>query len=351
MTNFCRVKRSYTAATEVYELPETRPNPVVNSGGPVQTYPYEQPERGYIKRQRSDSDYASPHAYPDYARSTMQQYGLPSNTAYGQHPPQPPQNDQQTHMANMMPMQQSMIPGWQQPQASYPTSIGGSMAMSGGSYYGGSTSSAQPPRTQLYTHTSPLYGGRPSNDIYSGMNSLPTPTSEQSLGSTQSSVAGYGQTAPLSALPSQEHQAQHYDLSNRQYHPPPPQNYRQTTQSYHNPASNVLYDQHPTGSVKIESQGYSSNLYSAPPHTTYSTAEGFTSNDLPLSSGMLNREFPGAYQQQPHGQAQGQEPGAYAEIAGGEPDISGYQQAKSHQQSAAYPTPHQTSPAQLQDHG
>lgn len=363
----CSAKRAYAATAEVYGTPEARTNPALNSGGPVQTYGYDQSGRSYIKRQRSASDYTSPHAYPAYARSTTQPYGMPGGGAYGQVAPQPPQNEQQAHMAGMMSMQQSMMPGWQQSQAQYGAPVGGGMGMSGHSYYEGSTNDPQPPRTQGYSHTSPIYTGRGTGDMYSGMSSLPTPTSEQSMGSTQSSLSTYAHSTQLgAALPSREQHAQHYELSNPSpQYPPQPQSHYPTTQSYQAPGSNNPYEQHPPlEAIKMESQpgyGDSPNLYNAPAQSTYSASDGFSSNDLPLSTGMLNREFSGAYRHEQHQAPQPprpQEPDPYPEMAGdgsgnnNVPDIPGYPAAKSQPQPAAYPTPHHTSPtSHLQDHG
>lgn len=334
----------------------------------MQTYPYEQ-SRSYLKRQRSDSDYATPHAYATYARGTMPQYGMPSSTAYGQQP-QPAQHDPQQHMAHMVtPVQQSMMPSWQHPQSSYSApSGGGSMSMGGASYFGSTTGSGHAPRLQTYGQTSPLYGGRPPNELYAGMNNLPTPVSEQSIGSTHSSIGGYGQSAPLSAsLPPRGPPVQSYDIPNptAQY-PPQSHGYGQTSQTYQTPSSNISFDHHPQ-----ESQGYSGspNIYNVPQQpTAYSGghAEGFSSNDMPLGSSMLNREFPGAGAfpapaappSHPPTQEPGGDGGTYGNLSGHASDMAGYshvdaKSAQPHhqQQSAAYPTPHQTSPTQLQDHG
>lgn len=253
----------------------------------------------------------------------------------------------------MAPTQQGGMPSWQRSQAPYSAPIS-AMGMSGGSYF---SSGAPVTKSVNYApQTSPQYGGRGSTELYGSLNNLPTPVSEQSLGSTQSSFGSYGQPAALSAtLPSRGPPVQHYDLSNASsQYPPQPGQYGQTSPQYHTSASNLGYDQHPQPSqstIKMEGQPYgdSPNIYNAPPpppQHAYSETESFTSTDLPLSSGMLNREYPGAYPQPPP--PQGQETGAYGELS--EQDVAAYHQAKS-RQPAGYPTPHQTSPTHLRDHG
>lgn len=353
-----RAKRTYTAATEGYEPPEARSNNSAYGGGPVQTNVYDPQARGFMKRQRSDSEYSSPHGYPAYGTNPMQQYSMQGNAAYGQQAPQQSPSDQQAQMVAVgTPVQQGMPSGWPRPQAPYSAPISAGIGMGGGSYFGSAASGSQTPRALPYTQqTSPQYAGRGSNEMYAGMTNLPTPVSEQSMNSGQSSIAGYGQAPQGSAtLPSRGQHVQQYALSSpsAQY-PPQPQQYGQPPQQYQLSASNAPYDPHqPPGSVKMEvhATGYGNsptNMYQTPTqqNNTYPVTEGFSSNDLPLSSAILNREFTGAYQQQQ--QRQGQEQAAYTEMSEG--DLAGFQQqAKS--QSAAYPTPHQTSPTQLQDHG
>ena len=324
----------------------------------MHNYPYDDQQRSHIKRQRSDSDYNSPHGYPAYVGGTMQQYGMPTNSAYGLLPSQPPQTDPQAQMGSMMtPVQQGMMSGWQRSQAPYSAPVGAGIGMSGGSYFGSGSSTVQTPRNLNYgqqTSSQTQYGGRGSNEFYSGLSSLPTPVSEQGLSSAQPSIAGYGQSTPLSVgLPPRGQPVQQYDLSNASsQYPSQPGQYSHTSPQYHTPTSNVTYEpQQPQNPIKAEaSHGYSDSphLYNAPPQNAYPGVESFSSTDLPLSSGMLNREFSGAYPQQPAVQAQ--EPGTYAEMP--EQDLAGYhtQQPKS-QQPAAYPTPHQTSPTHLRDHG
>lgn len=266
----------------------------------------------------------------------------------------------------MAPTQQSMLSGWQRSQAPYSAPVGGGMG-AGGSYFSSGASGGTTPRGLSYTqHSGAQFGGRGSGDLYSGMSSLPTPVSEQSMGSGQSSLAGYSQSAQLSgSLPPRGQQVQQYDLANpSSQYPPQAGTYGQQPQTYPHPSSVLSYDPQTTPNpIKSDTSGYSDspNLYHPPPpQNAYPGAENFSSADLPLGSGMLNREYPGpaAYQQQQPPQPQSQEPGGYGEMPGAEQEhhIAGYpshqHDAKS-QQPAAYPTPqHQTSPTeQLRDHG
>lgn len=324
------------------------------SGGPVHNYPYEQPDRAHVKRQRSDSEYTSPHAYPAYAGGAMPQYTMPGQSMYAQQQPHPQHPEQHQQV-----MQQSMMSNWQRSPAPYSASAGGGVGLSGGSYFSSGASSGQMPQRQSYAQqTSPQYGGRGSSDVYAGMaSSLPTPVSEQGLGSTQPSMAGYGQPGQMSAsLPSRGQPVQQYDLAHpSSQYAPQPVTYPQPGQSYQAPATHPMYEQHPTPN-KHEDAGYGEppTMYSAPVQNTYAGAETFSTTDNPLSTGMLNREFSGAYHQQPQPTPQQQEPGersAYAEMLPGQ-DLAQYQQPKSQPQPVAYPTPqHQTSPTQLRDHG
>lgn len=373
LTDCCRVKRSYAATSEVYEVNEPHPNTGISSGGPVQNYPYDQQNRGYLKRQRSDSDYNSPVAYSTYGRGTMEHYGMPSSSAYG-HQPQPPQHNPQSQMAHMVTtVQQSIMPSWQHPHPSYSAPPSGSgMGVGGASYYGANTGNTQAARGQTYGQTSPLYGARASSELYSNVNNLPTPVSEQSIGSAQSSLGGYGQQTQLgTGLSSRGPPVQPYDLSNPSAQYAPQQhNYSQSAQAYQPPSTNVSFEHHASNPLKIEAHGYtdSPNVYHVPPQqSAYSGGgvEGFSSSDLPLGSSMLNREFSGASayaqpppQAPPPAQEPGGDAGAYSGMHVPTSDMSGYRHvnAKSaqphpQQQSAAYPTPHQTSPTQLQDHG
>lgn len=326
----------------------------------MHNYSYEQPDRAHVKRQRSDSEYTSLHAYPAYASGAMPQYSMPGQSMYTQHQPHPQHPEHQQQVGSMMtPMQQSMMANWQRSPAPYSTPAGGGMGPSGGSYFSSGASAGQIPQRQDYAQqTSPQYGGRGSNDVYAGMaSSLPTPVSEQGLGSTQPSMAGYGQPGQMSAsLPSRGQPVQQYDLAHpSSQYAPQPVTYAPHGQSYQAPAPNPMYEQHPAPN-KHEDAGYGDppTMYSTPAQNAYAGAESFSAADNPLSTGMLNREFSGAYQQQPQSTPQQQEPGeggGYAEMPPGQ-DLSQYQQPKSQPQPAAYPTPqHQTSPTQLRDHG
>lgn len=350
--DLARVKRTFTAASEISEALEARNSSSVYSGGPVHLNPYDHADRSHAKRQRSDSDYTSSQLYPGYTHNSMQSYAAPLQNPYAQHPP-PPQHNQQMQVGGVIPpTHPGTMTSLQRPPGFYSMSVGGGMSTSGGTYLGSGASPGETPRSMNGPHrSSAQYGERTPNDIYSGMTSLPTPSSEPSLGSAQSSIGAYSQSGhSVTALPAGGQPVQQYDMSNQSaQHYTHPGNYTSHAQGYSVSGGNPIYDQQASAStLKSEGADYGEqpSIYHSSSQHTYPGAEPFSSHDNPLSSGMLNREYPGMYQQPQ--QSQEQEPGGYSGMAG-QDQHQGYQTKSQH--PADYPTPHQTSPEQMREPG
>ena len=335
-----RSKRTYTAATS--DAPETN-NQRASYGGPVTDNNYTQ-DRTFVKRQRSDSEYTSPHAYPaSQYNNSVSPYGMPSagsnSWTQQQHGAQ-----QESYMAHAQPTQQPAM-SWGRSHGPYAAASGGSM--SAGSYFPGSMA-ANPVRGVDYSQQSSQYSARSMNDSSFGLSTMSTPISEPSVGSAHSSIPPMGIQSHVGQYGNAlANRTQQYDMSSSvQPYQSAAAAFSQSLQQNYPPGSSSLsYEQQNAApTIKSEEAAYntsSNNLYNTSPHSTYpGTDQTFSSSNLPLSTGLLNREFTGGYP------PQAQEP-EYGDADGSAQDLSGYSKS----QSAAYPTPQQTSPAQLQDHG